>query len=69
MEGGLEQEHKLELEHKELNSLITIINKELELLTWFQSNRFECHLKFLKTNFVIFRNSRKLLPNDDSIDI
>ena len=40
----------ISFQHKELNSLITIINKELEqLLTWFQSNRLSLNVK--KNNF------------------
>jgi len=55
-------------QHKDLHSLVKIINEELEhLITWFQSNRLLLSVK--KTNFIIFRNSRKLLHGDDSVDI
>ena len=55
-------------QHKDLHSLVKIINEELEhLTTWFQSNRLSLNVK--KTNFIIFRNSRKLLHGNDSVDI
>ena len=39
-------------QHKDLHSLVKIINEELErLITWFQSNRLSLNVK--KTNFII----------------
>ena len=49
------------LSHKSIETLFMIANNEFSLIAdWFKANRLSLNL--LKTNFVLFRSSRKRLP-------
>jgi len=52
------------LSHKSIENLFMIANHELTLIAdWFKANRLSLNLQ--KTNFVLFRSSRKSLPVSD----